>query len=109
MTLRVNGKITAWIEIGTPDSARLHKASKAAERVVVYCHKEHSQWLKGLTAAALPRAEDIELYAFDRAFIADLVSRLDRRIAFSISVTDREIYLSIGSDNLTGKIDRLRV
>jgi uncharacterized protein YaeQ len=105
----LTGKIIAWIEIGTPDSARLHKASKAADRVAVYCHKEHSQWLKGLAAAAIPRAEDIELYAFDRAFIADLVSRLDRRVAFSMSVTDREIYLSIGSDNLTGTIDRLRL
>src|SRR6187200_430790 len=40
----LTGKITTWIEIGTPDSARLHRASKAATRVAVYCHKEHSQW-----------------------------------------------------------------
>jgi uncharacterized protein YaeQ len=105
----LTGKLETWIEIGTPDSARLHKASKAAARVVVYCHKEGSQWLKGLAAAALPRAEDIELYTFDRAFIGDLVSRLERRVAFSMSVNDREIYLSIGNDNLTTKIARLRL
>jgi uncharacterized protein YaeQ len=105
----LTGKLETWIEIGTPDSARLHKASKAAARVVVYCHKEGSQWLKGLAAAALPRAEDIELYTFDRAFIGDLVSRLERRVAFSMSVNDREIYLSIGSDNLSTKMTRLRI
>ena len=105
----LTGRITTWIEIGTPDSARLHKASKAAERVAVYCHKEGSQWLKGLAAAGLPRAEAIELHAFDRNFIADMVSRLDRRVAFSMSVTDREIYLSIGSDNLTASIQRLQI
>lgn len=105
----LTGKITTWIEIGTPDSARLHKASKAADRVAVYCHKEGSQWLKGLAAAAIPRAEAIELYAFDRGFIGDMASRLDRRVAFSMSVTDREIYLSIGSDNLTASIQRLRI
>ena len=82
----LTGKLTTWIEIGTPDSARLHKASKAAQRVAVYCHKEGSQWLKGLAAAGLPRAEDIELYAFDRAFIGDMASRLERRVAFSMSV-----------------------
>src|SRR5262245_25460311 len=32
-------QLVAWIEVGTPDPARLHKASKAAERVAVYCHK----------------------------------------------------------------------
>jgi uncharacterized protein YaeQ len=105
----LTGKLETWIEIGTPDSARLHKASKAAARMVVYCHKEGSQWLKGLAAAALPRAEDIELYIFDRAFIGDMVSRLERRVAFSMSVNDREIYLSIGNDNLTTKIARLRL
>ena len=105
----LTGKLTTWIEIGTPDSGRLHKASKAAARVVVYCHKEGSQWLKGLAAAALPRAEDIELYTFDRAFIGDMVSRLERRVAFSMSVNDREIYLSIGSDNLSTNIARLRL
>jgi uncharacterized protein YaeQ len=105
----LTGKLETWIEIGMPDSARLHKASKAAARVVVYCHKEGSQWLKGLAAAALPRAEDIELYTFDRAFIGDLVSRLERRVAFSMSVNDREIYLSIGSDNLSANIARLRL
>jgi uncharacterized protein YaeQ len=105
----LTGKLTKWIEIGTPDSARLHKASKACPRVAVYCHKEGSQWLKGLAAAGIPRADDIELYAFDRAFIADLVNRLERRVAFSMSVTDREIYLSIGNDNLTSAVERLRI
>ena len=29
------GTITAWIDVGTPDAARLHKASKASESTVV--------------------------------------------------------------------------
>jgi uncharacterized protein YaeQ len=105
----LTGRITTWIDIGTPDSARLHKAAKAADRVVVYNHKEGAQWLKGLAAASMHRAEEIELYALDRAFIAQLVSHLDRRLAFSVSITDRELYLSIGNDNLTGKVERLRL
>jgi len=103
----LTGTITAWIDIGTPDSGRLHKASKAAERVVVYCHKEGTQWLKGLAAAGIHRAGALELYAFDRSFIAEMVARLDRRMAFSVSITDRELYLSIGADNLIGRIQQL--
>ena len=103
----LTGRISTWIEIGTPDAARLHKASKAAERVVVYCHKEGMQWLKGLAAAGIHRADDLGLYAIDRVFIAEMVARLDRRMAFSVSITDRELYLSIGSDNLTGRVERL--
>src|SRR5947207_12784684 len=40
----LTGSIKTWIDIGTPDAARLHKASKASERVVVYIHKDPTQF-----------------------------------------------------------------
>ncbi len=101
------GAISAWIDIGTPDAARLHKASKAANRVAVYTHKDPSQFLKQLAGERIHRAEALELYAIDRALVTALVERLERRVAFSLSVTDRELYLSIGSDTLTGAVVRL--
>jgi uncharacterized protein YaeQ len=101
------GAITAWIDVGTPDAARLHKASKAAGRVAVYTHKEPTQFLKQLAGERIHRAEALELYAIDRALVSALVERLERRVAFSLSVTDRELYLSIGSDTLTGAVVRL--
>ena len=104
----LTGRITNWIEIGTPDAARLHKAAKAAERVAAYCHKDPRQWLKQLDSATIHRADAVELYAIDRALVGELVSRLDRRMAFSLSITDRELYASVGADNLTGMVERLR-
>lgn len=103
----LTGAITTWVEIGTPDSARLHKASKAASRVAVYCHKEGAQWLKGLAAAGIHRADALELYAIDRSLIGALVAQLDRRMAFGVSITDRELYVSIGDQNITGAVTRL--
>jgi uncharacterized protein YaeQ len=103
----LTGAITTWIDIGTPDAARLHKASKAADRVVVYTHKDPRQFLDRLAGEKIHRAETLELYAVDRALVSALVGRLDRRVAFSVSVTDRELYLSIGADNLSGRVVRL--
>jgi uncharacterized protein YaeQ len=103
----LTGAITSWIDIGTPDAARLHKASKIAGRVVVYTHKDPTQFLRQLAGERIHRAEALELYAIDRRLVDELVSRLERRLAFSLSVTDRELYLSIGSDNLTGIVTRL--
>jgi uncharacterized protein YaeQ len=103
----LTGVITTWIDIGTPDAARLHKASKAAGRVVVYTHKDPAQFMKQLAGEKIHRAEALELYAFDRALIGALVARLDRRVALSVSITDRELYVSIGDENLTGGIVRL--
>ena len=103
----LTGAISAWIDIGTPDAARLHKASKAARRVAVYTHKDPTQFLKQLDGEKIYRAEALELYAIDRALVNALVARLERRVAFSLSITDRELYLSIGQENLTGTVTRL--
>lgn len=104
----LTGAITAWIDVGTPDAARLHKASKAAARVVVYTHKDPAQFLKLLAGERIHNSEALELYAMDRALVSALVARLERRVAFSLSVTDHELYLSIGADNLTGAVVRLK-
>ncbi len=103
----LTGTIKTWIDIGVPDAARLHKASKAAARVIVYTHRDPVQLLKQLAGETIHRGDDLELYAIDRALVAALVARLERRVVFSLSVTDRELYVSIGPDNLTGTVARL--
>lgn len=100
------GAIRVWIDIGAPDAARLHKASKAAPRVAVYMHKDPTQFLSRLKGQRIHRVEALELWAFDRALLAALVARLERRMAFGLSVTDRELYVAIGSDTLSGKVVR---
>jgi uncharacterized protein YaeQ len=103
----LTGAMKTWIDIGTPDAARLHKASKAAGRVAVYTHKDPTQFLKQLAGEKIHRADALELYAIDRALISAIVARLERRVAFSVSITDHELYVSIGADNLTGAVVRL--
>src|SRR6185295_19336082 len=105
----LTGAIRTWIDIGTPDAARLHKASKSGARVVVYTHKNPDQFLKQLAGEKIHRPDELELYAIDRGLIAALVARLDRRIAFSVSINERELYVSIGADTLTGGMTRLIV
>jgi uncharacterized protein YaeQ len=103
----LTGTIRSWIEIGSPDAARLHRASKAAPRVAVYTHKDPAKLVSQLAGERIHRMDDLELYSVDRALVAALAARLERRMAFSLSITDRELYLSIGTDTLTGVVRRL--
>jgi uncharacterized protein YaeQ len=103
----LTGAVTTWIDIGAPEAARLHKASKAAARVVVYTHKDPDQFVRRLAGEKIHRGDALELYAIDRALIAALAGRLDRRVAFSVTIADRELYISIGDDTLTGRASRL--
>ena len=107
LTVRdLTGSLRSWIEIGSPDPARLHKASKASPRVVVYTHKDSERWIRRLEGERIHRAKALEIYVVDPALIASLVARLDRRMAFAVSVSERELFVSIGADTLTGRVSR---
>ena len=103
----LTGTITSWIEIGAPDAARLHKASKAAPRVAVYTHKEPRLFMRAYEGAKLHRAESIEFYALDRELLAALVQHLERRVKLTLSRTDGQLYVDIGGESLTGVVERL--
>lgn len=102
----LTGALRVWIEIGSPDAARLHKAQKASPRVVVYTHKDVERLASRLSGEKIHRADELELYAIEPALVAALVERLDRRMAFALSVSERELFISIGTANLEGKVTR---
>jgi uncharacterized protein YaeQ len=102
----LSGTLMAWIEIGAPDAARLHKASKAAPRVAVYTHKDPAQLLRQFAGERIHRAESIELYAVDRSLLADLASRLERRMSFDLAVTDRHLFVALGGETVSGEVVR---
>ena len=105
----LTGAIQSWIDIGIPDAARLHKASKAAPRVVVYTHKDAGQLVNRLSGERIHRVEALEVYAIDRRLIGALAARLERRLSFGLSMTDGDLYVSIGKDTLTGGVVRHRI
>ncbi|HEV8261518.1 MAG TPA: YaeQ family protein [Burkholderiales bacterium] len=103
----LTGVLKLWIDVGAPDAARLHKAGKAAPRVVVYTHRDPAQLQRQLEGQRIHRSAALELYAIDRDVIAGLVKRLERRMAFDLSVTDRHLFVSVGDMTLSGTVVRI--
>jgi uncharacterized protein YaeQ len=103
----LTGALLTWIDIGAPDAARLHKASKAAPRVVVYTHKDPAPLLRQLAEAHIHRAEALEIYAVDRTLVAALAERLERRMVLALAVTDRHLFVTLGETTMSGEVTRL--
>lgn len=100
----LTGALQAWIEVGTPDADRLHKASKASPRVAVYAFKDPANLARQFEGTKIHRADEIELYAFDPAFIAAFVERLDRRTKLELAVTERHLYLTINGETIDAAV-----
>jgi uncharacterized protein YaeQ len=105
----LTGALKVWIDVGSPDAARLHKASKAAPRVAVYTHRDPAQTQRQLAGERIHRSEALEIYAIDRELIAGLVRHLERRMKMELSITDRHLFLSIGDITLAGAVERVRL
>lgn len=102
----LTGRLRTWIDIGAPDAARVHRASKAADRVAVYTHKDPKPMLANWAGERIHKAEAIDIFSFDAAFIAALVARLDRRMSFSLSITDGHLYAAFEDATIDGAITR---
>lgn len=102
----LTGRVRAWIEVGAPDPARVHRASKASDRVAIYIGRNVRQLLDQFTGQKVHRADQIDLFEIDKALVDALGERLERRMSFALSVTDRELFVSIGTDTLTGVVTR---
>lgn len=102
----LTGAMLRWIEIGLPEPERLHRASKASPEVAVYAHKDVELLLGRLQAQKIHRADQIQFNTFDREMIASLCARLTRRMTFDLVVTERQLYLSLGEDTISGSLVR---
>ena len=105
----LTGVLRAWIDVGAPEAARLHRASKAAPRVAVYTHKDAGQLAARLSVERIHRVEALELYAFDREWLAKVAAKLARRMEFSLTIAERHVYLSLGEETLSCVIERIAV
>jgi uncharacterized protein YaeQ len=101
----LTGTIKVWIEIGSPDAERLHKARKAAPRVAVYTYRDPAQLVRQLAGERIHRAEEIEIHGISRSLIDALAQRLQRRTSFDLAVTDRHLYVTIGGESLEGAVE----
>jgi uncharacterized protein YaeQ len=105
----LTGVLKTWIEIGAPDADRLHKASKASPRVVIYTQKDPATVLRHLEGKKVHRAAEIPLYSFDRAFLKALCEKVDKRTILDLSVTERQLYATVGGKTLEGKVQEDRL
>ncbi len=83
-----------WIEVGCPSAERLHKASKAAEHVLVYTHKTATGWVEQLKTKTIYQPETVHLYEIPPTSLAQLSSTLQRNNHWDLVHTEGQIYLT---------------
>ena len=105
----LTGHMLAWIEVGMPDADRLHRASKQANRVAIYTHRNPELLKQQLAGKRIHRAEEIPIYALEYHVMAALVAALERRTRMTLSVTERQLYIDVAGQSIVGSLVEHRV
>ncbi len=89
-----------WIEIGQPSAERLHKVTKAAKDVCVYCHKGPDSTREHLASGNVHRADEVKVVSFEQSFLNTLADSLTRKNTWNVLVSDDELYVTVGDETL---------
>jgi len=100
----MTGALTAWIEVGAPDAARLHSGSMQAVRTAVYTHRDPAKVAAPWAGKRIHRADEIMLYSFDPGFIDAAARLLERRNTMTLSITERRMYLDLNGTSLESDV-----
>ena len=98
------GALTAWIEVGAPDAARLHEGSMKAERVAVYTHRDPAKLVASWAGKRIHRGDKIPVVSFDRGFLESAAPGIERRTALTVSVTEKHLYLELNGQTFSSDI-----
>jgi uncharacterized protein YaeQ len=104
----LDGTRTTWVEIGSPSAERLHKAAKAAPRVVWLTHADPRLLKEALAKEKIHRREHLEAWYVAPAFLDDVAAQVGERGAkLELTVTEGQLYVGIDGATVTGTLERL--
>lgn len=107
LTVRdLQGNLRVQVEIGTPTAERLHKASKAAPRLVVFTHQDPRRLQQEAASRDIHKADQVEVYALDPKFLARLGELTDRTSKWTLLRQDDLLYVTVGTQTASGPVTR---
>jgi uncharacterized protein YaeQ len=100
------GRVLAWIEVGSPSAERLHRASKAAERVAVFTSGDLSALEEAARAGEIHGATEIEVWRLEASFLDAVGERLERRAVAELVHSGGRLYVTLDGQVLEGGVER---
>jgi uncharacterized protein YaeQ len=101
------GLLLAWIDVGSPSAERLHKAAKAAERVLVFTHADPALLRREARSRPVYRLDAIEVYRIDPALLDAVEARVGRHTEMEIVRNEGRLYVTVEGTVIEGEITRI--
>lgn len=101
------GLFLAWIDVGVPSAERLHKASKAAQRVAIFTTADPTQLRREASARTIHKVEAIEVFRISPSLIDALEPKVDKRTDLEVLRSDGHLYVTTAGVTVDAPIERV--
>jgi uncharacterized protein YaeQ len=106
LTIRdLQGNLRVQVEIGVPSADRLHKASKASPRLVVFT-SEPRRLQREAESREIHKADQVEVYALEPKFLDRLGELTDRNAKWTLMRQEDQVYVTVGKETVSGTVTR---
>jgi len=95
-------RLDCWVDVGAPAPERVHRATKAAPRVVIYTWQEQPRWWADLRSFKIFSPERLTIVALSEPLVAGLAAHLERRNRWSVSRTEGILYVEANGARFEG-------
>ena len=101
------GTLRVWIDVGAPTAERLHKASKAAQRVALFTSTDLRQLRKEAASRPIHKVEAIDVWPLDTALLDAIEAKLGRTTKMDLTRNDGHLYITIDATTIEGPLERV--
>jgi uncharacterized protein YaeQ len=98
------GRLIAWIDVGLPSAERLHKASKAAERVVLFTAGDVAVVRRDAATRPVHRAEAVVIRRLEPRFLDALEAVVGRDTSLELVHTEGHVYATVKGQVIEGRL-----
>lgn len=103
------GVLRSWIDVGSPSADRLHRASKAAERVVLFTTVERSLLEREAASRKIHALEEIEVNLVAPDLVERLEAHLAKHVRLELVRNGGVLYATVDGAVLEGGISEIRL
>lgn len=100
------GLLLAWIDIGVPSAERLHKATKAAQRVSVFTSADLSLLRREAASRAIHRVADVAVWKVETSLLDAIEERTTRNTKLELVRNEGHLYVTIDGALIEGALER---
>ena len=98
------GRIRHWIDVGHPSAERMHRASKAAERLTIVCHKGAEGLIRERDKRRIHAVEAIVVWMIEPELVQTVAAALERNVEMAVVRSGSDLMVTLAGQMVSGQV-----